>query len=507
VKTYTFVYFGSAFLVLFITPVVVRLARAMRLVDLPGVRKVHASAIPRIGGVAIVVGMLSLTIPVLALDNVIGQAFRTVQTQIIVLLAAAVFMFTVGFLDDVRDLRARTKLLAQIIAAAVICGFAARIDSITITEGLTVDFGWLAWPITIFWIIGMTNAVNLIDGLDGLAAGISAVACGTIAVLALYAGEQVMAVLMLALLGSLTGFLFFNFNPAKIFMGDCGTMFIGFMLGASSVVCYSKWATLVGLALPFLALGLPIFDTFFSILRRVLERRSIFASDRGHVHHRLLEMGLGHRYVVIIMYLVTLLAAGLGMLMMITRDAGAIAVFACVVLLLLVVFRIIGAVRLKDSIAVLHRNLALAREAKQEKRNFEDAQLRIREANSFDAWWEVVCSLAEQMEFAWVALSVQNGDGSKSTSVWRKPGQEPDLDRVVTVKLPAGQSRDQARMSIELAIEGNGSLETAGRRAALFGRLLDDQHRPDIVLDAGPDHQSRWGAFPAAKLAKNEAGH
>ena len=195
-----------------------------------------------------------------------------------------------------------------------------------------------------------------------------------------------MAVLMLALLGSLTGFLFFNFNPAKIFMGDCGSMFLGFILAVASVMCSNKSMTLVALALPFLALGVPIFDMLFNMLRGFLERRSMFAPDRGHIHHRLLDMGLRHRHVVIFMYLVTLLAAGLGMFMMITRNANTVLVFGSVILMLLMIFRIVGTVRLRETIAQMKTNMQIKQQQKGYKREFEDSVLLMRNAQTFDSW-------------------------------------------------------------------------------------------------------------------------
>ena len=293
-KTYAVVYLFSILLSVIITPVVIYLGRKFALVDATGIRKVHSHPIPRIGGVAIVLSALTLILAMLFLNNGVGLAFRNVRLQVIALLAASVVMFITGLFDDIIGLRARIKLLVQLLAAVVLCSCGIRICSFTLGDWHTFEFGLLSWPITIFWIVGITNAVNLIDGLDGLAAGISAIACGVIAILAIHSGQVVMGVIMLALLGSLTGFLFFNFNPAKIFMGDCGSLFLGFMLAGASVACASKSTTIVGLGLPVLALGVPIFDTLFSMLRRVLERRSLFAPDSKHIHHRLMDLSLIH---------------------------------------------------------------------------------------------------------------------------------------------------------------------------------------------------------------------
>jgi len=352
-KTYLFVYFGSGVLALITTPIVIRVARWLNIVDSPGIRKVHSEPIPRIGGVAIFVSMMGLIIPVFFLRNAIGDNFRSILPKIVALLSAAGFVFLVGLADDIKGLRVRVKLLAQFVAAVTVCYAGIRIDAIVLTDSLVVNFGWFSWPLTIFWIVGISNAVNLIDGLDGLAAGICAVTCGVIVILSLYFGSPVMTIIMLALMGALSGFLFFNSNPAKIFMGDSGSLFLGFIIASASILCAAKAETLVGLALPVLALGIPIFDTLLSMLRRFLERRSLFSPDRGHFHHRLLALGFRQRHAVIIAYVVTLLAAGLGMFMLFTGGAQTVAVFISILLLLVLAFRVVGSVGLRETITGL----------------------------------------------------------------------------------------------------------------------------------------------------------
>lgn len=471
--TYICVYFGAALIAILAMPLVIRLGRAMRIVDDPGVRKVHAFSVPRLGGAAIVAGMAVLLVPVLVLGNTIGEAFRQIQTEVIVLLAAGMFMFIVGLIDDVRGLRARVKLIAQLFTASAVCAMGIRMDSHIVIGWYEVNLGWFAFPATVIWIVGITNAINLIDGLDGLAGGISAVTCGVIAIFAFHEGQVVMAALMLALLGGLTGFLFFNFNPAKVFMGDCGTLFVGFVLAGSSVMCASKSATLVGLALPAVALGLPIFDTLFSIIRRVLERRSIFSPDKSHIHHQLLGMGLRHRHVVLVMYAVTLVCAALGTLMMFSRSSSAIIVFAAVLALLLVVFRVAGAVRFRESLAMLRRNLAVAHKAKQDRRRFEHVELLMREASSFDDWWQSACAIADEMDFALLTVSKKNGDGLPDSLVWRYVSQDASSERLVKMTVPLDDDGAGEPCQIEIGVKINGSLEAAARRAALFGRLIE----------------------------------
>ena len=483
-KTYLFVYLGSALLTLVITPVVIRLARRLNIADAPDVRKAHTKPISHIGGVAIFLSMMCLTIGVLFLSNVIGDAFQGILPKLIVLLCAAAFIFFVGLIDDIRTkgLRARIKFLAQIAAAIAVCSAGIRIEKVAIADWLTLDFGWFSWPLTLLWIVGITNAVNLSDGLDGLAAGLAAIACGVIAVFAVHSGNVVMAVLMLALLGSLTGFLFFNFSPAKIFMGDCGSLFLGFTIASASVMCATKSTALVGIALPVLALGIPIFDTLFSMLRRFLERRSMFAPDRRHFHHRLIDLGLKQRQVVITIYVITLLCAGLGMFMMVTRNISSLIVFFCILLLLLLIFRVVGSVQLREIIEGLRQKHAITNQTNEEIRGFETAQLHFRKARTFDQWWQAVCEAAQRMDFAWVSLKTKDKDGTVQTEVWRPTDAQPDLSaerladisEVVIMKFPIRNDRKTEPMEFEIAILINGSLESAGHRATLFNRLIDE---------------------------------
>ena len=472
-RTYEIVSLGSMAVSIFVTALVVRIARAMRLLDKPEIRKVHASAIPRIGGTAIVVAMFASVLPVLALDNVIGEAFRQDQSQLIMILAGGLFMFAVGLLDDVKGLQPRTKFLAQLVAAAAVCGAGVRIESFAIGPGQGLHLGWLAWPVTLLWIVGVTNAMNLIDGLDGLAAGISTVTCSVIAAFALYTEQPVMAVLMLAMLGSLLGFLFLNFNPARIFMGDCGSLFLGFVLASASVRCADKGATIVGLALPFLAMGVPIFDTLFSILRRTLERRGIFSADRGHIHHRLLDGGLRQHQVAILIYVVTLIAAGLGMFMIFVRGEMAFAIFALVVAMLVLTFRAAGAIRLCETIARFRQNRTIAQETLEQRRLFEQAQLAMRAARTFDQWWSAACDAAEKLEFSRLSLRLARRDGSAKTLLWHGPGS-PENSQALTVTLPVCDRRTGPPLEAQVEVRLNGSIESAGRRVTFFGRLLDE---------------------------------
>ncbi len=472
--TYLVVFYGAALLALVLTPLVVRLARAVNVLDEPGLRKVHAAAIPRLGGLAIVIPTLALILPVFLLDNEIGKQFRDLQIQLGTLLGAGALVFAVGLVDDILGLAPRYKLTVEVVAAAVVCIGGTTIDGFSLGGGHHVSFGWFAIPLTMLWIVGITNAVNLIDGLDGLAAGISLITCTVICSIAVYVQRPVMAVLMLALIGSLIGFLFYNFNPAKIFLGDCGSLFLGFMLGSASIVTSHKTSTLLALALPVLALGVPIFDTLFSMLRRLAERRSMFAPDRGHIHHRLLSRGLDHRHVVLLLYGVSAAACGLGLLMVFTQDIVQLAMFGLAIAFLVFVFRFSGVISLKIVLRNLNKNQVIAKEIRSELAEFNAVQVALREAHGVNAWWDTLCQGGRALGFA--ALSLEPvGDARVPALRWLETESAPPRDgRAVGFHYTLHDEGGRPAAKVEGVLSRGSSFESVGRRAALFGRLLDE---------------------------------
>jgi len=486
VTTYLCVYAGATLLATMMTPPVIWLARRVNAMDHPGLRRVHSRPIPRIGGVAIFLSTASLIMAVLFVDNNIGDSFRQVWLQLAMLLGTGTFIFLVGLADDLKGLPARFKFLAELTAAILLCAAGVTIDSVGVTNRYVLHLGGFGTLLTLLWLVGITNAVNLSDGLDGLAAGISMVACGVIAIFSIHAGQHILAVFMLALAGSLTGFLVFNFNPARIFMGDGGSLFVGFLIAATSVMCVSKSATIVGLALPILALGIPIFDTLFSMLRRFLERRSLWAPDQSHFHHRLLALGLHQREVVAIIYMATLVCAALGIFMLVRDDFGALAIFGCLLLLILILFRVVGAVQVRETLVQLQEKHTITQVQRQERHTFECLQLELREVRDPQQYWNLICKAACQMDFVWVSRSTAYDDGRSDTEIWRSPDIRGDISRAVIVKIPFKNKGNGSHSEMEVAIGANGSLESAARRATLFGRLLDElETRADDSLAAG----------------------
>jgi hypothetical protein len=315
--------------------------------------------------------------------------------------------------------------------------------------------------------------MNLIDGLDGLAAGISAIAYVAIAVFSIFGSQIVMSIITLAVLGSLCGFLIFNFNPARIFMGDCGSMFLGFVLAGSSVICSVKSGTVVALALAILALGVPIFDMVFAMLRRFLEGRRIMSPDRSHLHHLLLDLGLRQRHIVVCMYIITAMAAGAGLLMMLSQGTGAILIFICAIILQILVFRLVGAVNLREAIVGLKHKYAVLRQKSREVESYEQVELYFRRANTFKTWWHAVCFAAEKMDFLCVKLPLTNRDGTRRNLIWQKGNFNIGPERLVDVTVPVRDRRAGESLKLNVEITVNNSLESAGRRTVLLTKLME----------------------------------
>lgn len=306
----------TAAIVAFITtPVVRTLAFRVGAVDVPrDNRRMHNHPIPRMGGLAIFFGFILSALIFVPLDAPLRG-----------MLMGAVIIVILGIFDDIYALPALPKLLVQIAAATVAVLMGNQIEVLSnpniFSSNPYWDLGFLSIPISVFWIVGITNAVNLIDGLDGLACGVSTISSMTMLVIALTVAEPDVALLMAALAGGCIGFLPYNLNPAKIFMGDTGSTFLGFILATVSIEGLFKSYAIISFAVPFLMLGLPLFDTCFAILRRLSKGQSPMAPDRSHVHHRLIDMGFSQKQAVAILYVVS---AILGLSAVVLTTSGAL---------------------------------------------------------------------------------------------------------------------------------------------------------------------------------------
>ena len=308
-KIYFWIIFLTAFFVtLIITPLSILIAKKTNTMDVPkDERRVHNKPVPRIGGIGIFAGITVsyLTAIHLGLCDHMGVD----DVELYGVLAGGTLMFIIGLIDDIKDMKPVVKLAGQIAAALIVCFSGVRIiyfggfigDSLTNLEGV------LATVVTVLWIIAIANTINLIDGLDGLAAGVVAISTCCIAYVAYIHGNYHIACFtMLAMAGGCIGFLPYNFYPAKTFMGDCGSQYLGFMLASFAILGPPvKGPTIIALIIPALTLSLPIFDTLFAILRRLVNHKPIMQADKEHVHHRLLKAGMGQRRTVLCMYGIT----------------------------------------------------------------------------------------------------------------------------------------------------------------------------------------------------------
>ena len=296
------------------TPLVKLLAYKVGAVDVPkDNRRMHKVPIPRLGGLAIFIAfMFSVLI------------FAQIDTQTKGILLGATIIVVLGVLDDIMALPALPKFVVQIFAAVVVVLHGCRIEFLSnpVPNSAATYMAlpeWLSVTITIIWIVAITNAVNFIDGLDGLAVGVSGISAATMLVVALMVAENNIAVIMAALLGACLGFIPYNFNPAKIFMGDTGSTFLGFILATVSIQGLFKLYAIISFAVPFLILGVPIFDICFAIIRRLAKGQNPMKADRGHVHHRLIDMGFSQKQSVAITYMLT---AILGLAAVVLTSSG-----------------------------------------------------------------------------------------------------------------------------------------------------------------------------------------
>lgn len=321
--------FSLAFVISFAaTPLVKALAYKIGAIDVPdGARRVHKTPIPRLGGLAIFYGFLVSVL-----------FFADLDTQLRGILIGALLIVAMGMVDDVKQLGAKIKLLVQLLAAGIVVLHGVQITAISvpdfIIEGGILPLGWASIPVTIIWIVGVTNAVNLIDGLDGLAVGVSSIATFSLFFIAILSGEPTVAIISAALAGGCMGFIPYNFNPAKIFMGDTGSTFLGFTLSVICIQGLFKGYAIISFIVPFLILGLPIFDTAFAILRRIKNKKPIMGADRGHLHHKLIDMGFSQKQTVAILYVIAML---LGLSAVLVIDQGAYTAFVLMAVVLLAV--------------------------------------------------------------------------------------------------------------------------------------------------------------------------
>jgi len=313
------------------TPVAMKVSVKLGAIDQPKARGMHKKPMPRMGGLAIYVGFM-LTVLLLYRFVQYGETRKLIGFMI-----GASMIVVLGMFDDIYDLPAKLKFFVQILAALVAIFSGIRIH--VVMWPVTRVLATLSGPITLLWIVGVTNAVNLIDGLDGLAAGVSSIAAICLMILCILTGDETAVVLTAALAGSCLGFLPRNFNPAQIFMGDTGATFLGYTLAVTSILGVFKGYAMLALVVSVLCLGFPILDTLFAITRRLAKRQPIMQADRGHLHHRLIDKGFTQKQAVMILYGIST-ACGVVAILLAVKDAKVLVViiFTIIVLSFLIYF-------------------------------------------------------------------------------------------------------------------------------------------------------------------------
>jgi UDP-GlcNAc:undecaprenyl-phosphate GlcNAc-1-phosphate transferase len=279
-------------------------------------RHLHQYALPRLGGVAIVFSFLLATAAALVVTRFLSPGLPPSLKPLLTILPPAILIFLLGVYDDIRGVGPYWKFLVQAIAGSMLFAGGLRILDLPVLFGAH-QFSWFTGlPLTILWVMAITNAFNLIDGLDGLAAGSALFSTLVVFVVALLGNMSLISLITLALAGAILGFLRYNFNPATIFLGDCGSLFIGFMLSALALSGAQKAPTIIAVAIPVVSFGLPILETSLSVLRRFISGRPVFTADREHIHHKLLQRGMSHRQVVILLYGVSAMFALLSLFLL-----------------------------------------------------------------------------------------------------------------------------------------------------------------------------------------------
>lgn len=321
--------FLLAFITAFvITPYTIRLAKKVGAVDVPEDRRINKKPMPRLGGLAVILGFLVSAIYlmiIMKIENKINFISDGLDKKIIGFFLGAIILGITCFIDDAKGIKPIVKLAGQVLAAIAVVSGGILIDNFTIPfkENSVVLNEIISYILTIGWIVGITNAINLIDGLDGLSSGITLISCISLLIIfSLNESPLIATILITALAGAIVGFLPYNFNPAKTFIGDIGSNFMGFAIAVISILGVAKTYTAIVIIAPIIVLALPIFDTLWAIIRRIVKTKSIkgvFKADKGHLHHRLMARGYTQKQAVLILYGVT---ATLGMTAIILLDSG-----------------------------------------------------------------------------------------------------------------------------------------------------------------------------------------
>jgi UDP-GlcNAc:undecaprenyl-phosphate GlcNAc-1-phosphate transferase len=408
----------------FLTPLVRRLAYRFGALDhARSSRKIHGHPIPRLGGIAIVIAFYVPMVALLLFHSEVGLLFVAERNHVIGLFVGGLSIALLGLFDDLRGANAWKKFFVQFLVAGLLYKLEFRFDVLANPFGEPINLGWASLPFTVLWIVGVINAMNLIDGLDGLAGGVALVAVVTTFLVSLQRAHPLMMLFSSALAGSIVGFLFYNFNPASIFMGDTGSMFLGFVLATTAMQTNQKASTAVAVLIPCIALGLPIMDTLLAIGRRAIRGRPLFQADKEHIHHKLMDLGLSHRQAVLVLYGFCILLGASALVLTYTNSGQTALLLVVLTLVAFVFLRSLGYVRfdrMPASAVDRKRNRAM-------RAALQPLGRRLRQLRRAEEMWPVVVEAARVLGAVAVSLEVDTPSGSaaaKTTAFSHAPPEE-----------------------------------------------------------------------------------
>jgi len=394
------------------TRVSISLALSLDLVDRPdGRRKTHGRAVPRLGGPAIFLAFfVPLLLLILATDHsAVSTVLLDRPKQLAGIFVGAALALMLGLLDDRFDLRARWKLLSQLLIGFSICAFGFTIPGITNPFGGTIMLGVFAYPITVFWVVACMNAVNLVDGMDGLAAGICLFVGLTLFFLSLQLENVLGLLLMGCFSGAILGFLVFNFPPAKIFLGDSGSMLLGFLIAALSLIAGRKAEAAIALFIPIVALGLPVIDTGLAIVRRWYKKLPLSSPDREHIHHVLVAMGMSQRRAVLILYCMSLFMGFVALIMTFGRSEIILLVVIFLFAIVYISLRIFGGMRFRDLLRKLSQDSVRRERSAAAMTALDHALSQMHHAGTLEDMWGFCFPVFECLGFTSAKLVLHRG--------------------------------------------------------------------------------------------------
>jgi UDP-GlcNAc:undecaprenyl-phosphate/decaprenyl-phosphate GlcNAc-1-phosphate transferase len=471
---------------LLLTPWVGRLGAKLGAMDMPGPRKVHLTPVPRIGGLAVLLAFLASLWAVKLYGTQITDLI-VVDRGMLLQLGGALVVFGCGLWDDFRRVNAWIKLLFQILGATLAFAGGISIGGFVLGEH-AVKFGFLSYAVTVFWFVLFINAVNLIDGLDGLASGVVFFASVVIVVITVTQGQYLPAVYFAALGGATLGFLRYNFNPASIFLGDAGSYFMGYVIADLSILTSVKSQVGALMLIPVLALGVPVFDTLLSPVRRWVRGRRIFKPDNGHIHHKLLAMGISSRNVVLILYGVTAALCGLAILIINVRNEVVGLIVVVIGGTVVVLMRRAGYMEylVLDKFYGWFRDLTGEAGLSRERRTFLSLQMEMDKARTLEELCALIGETMKMLKFERVELFLKGKKGDDPPPAdGRSPGDDP----------PPWDGRERRKAD-------NGAASAAPSSAGASPAILSSAAASPVApssAEASPAALSPAGASPATE--------